>query len=166
MANLYELMGDYDELQRAIDENGLDDAAIGALLDRIDEAKGPLRDKIDNIVRLLANQEGEVDALKREEKRLSARRKARENGIERLRGWVRTSMSVLDVREVKTNLNTVQVQDGQPKVIVVDETLVPDEYCRTVREVDKTKVLKAYKADGEIVPGVDIVPGEPKLVIR
>lgn len=166
MANLYELMGDYDELQRVLDDVDLDDANLTEVLDRLDEAKGSLREKVDNIARLLSNVTGDVDKLKREERRLSDRRKVAERKVERMRDWVRQSMSVLDVRQIKTSLHTVQIQDGQPRVVVLDDALVPDEFCRISREVDKTKVMKAYKEDGEVVPGVDIVQGEPKLVIR
>lgn len=165
MANLYELMGDYDALQNAIDEAKTEEE-ITQILDQVDEAKGPLRDKVDNIARLLANLEGNTEKIRREERRLADRRKATENNVKRLRNWVKSSMDVLDVKKIQTALHTVQILDGQPKVVVLDDALVPDDFCRITREVDKTKVLKTYRDNGEIVQGCDIVPGEPKLVIR
>jgi len=166
MANLYELMGDFEALQRALDSESLTDEELSAVLDALDETKGTLRSKIDGIARLLANLDSDIGRFKHEEQRLAARRKAMENKKERLRGWVRTSMDILDVTKVKTDLHSVTISEGKPKVVVVDEGAVPDDYVRLKREVDKAAVMKAFTEDGEIVKGCDIIKGEPTLRIR
>lgn len=166
MSNLYELMGDYDALRAAIENQELTDKQLIELLDAIDETKGPLREKIDNICRLLANIGGDVEKYKTEEHRLECRRKTLENKHKRLRDWVRSSMDVLEVDKMKTSVHAVTLGKSQKKVVVMNEKLVPDEYTETVRKILKKEILKAFKDDGEIVAGCDIIDGERTLTIR
>jgi hypothetical protein len=165
MPNLYELMGDFEALQSAMDNEGVSDEELTTLLDAVDEAKGSLRDKLDNICRLLRNVDGDVDKFKNEERRIGARRKAMENKKERVREWVKSTMDVLAVDKMKTDIFEVSIVAGAERVIVVDEEKVPEEYLRVKTTVDIAKVKQAYKQDGEIVPGCDIV-AVPSLRIR
>lgn len=166
MPNLYELMGDYVALQEALDNEELTDKRLGELLDAVDEAKGPLREKVDNIARLIGSLKGDIDKFKREENRLSRRRKALENRRERLRDWVRGTMTLLDKAEVKTDVYMVKLLAAKDRVEVRDAAAVPDEYVRVERKVDKEAVMKAYVDDGEVVPGCEIVQGTAQLRIR
>lgn len=166
MSNLYELMGDYAELSAAADGEHEDEDALLGALDRLDAAKGTLRDKVDAVCKVLSNLNSEIEGYKDEEERLSKHRKTLENNKERLRGWVRQSMDVLDVREIKTDVHKVRIQSGPEQVVVVDEDRIPPEFWRIKREPDKMKAMKSYKEDGLIVDGFDVVPGSPRLVIR
>lgn len=166
MPNLYELMGDYVALQEALDSKELTNERLGELLDAIDEAKGPLREKVDNIARLIGSLEGDIVKFKREEARLSERRKAIENRRDRLRGWVRGTMTLLDKTEVKTDVYVVKLLEAKDRVEVLDAKLVPDAYVKVERKIDKKAVMRAYLEDGEIVPGCDIVKGKAPLRIR
>lgn len=157
MANLYELMGEYEVLQKMVDDEGVAADAVAAYLDRLDESKGSLRDKVDNICRVLKNLDGDIDAIKKEEKRLKARRQARENNVEKLREWVFSSMSILEVQEIKTDVFTVSVVNGREKVVIVDESKIPEDFWKVKRDPDTKKLMDAYKEDGEIVAGVDII---------
>lgn len=163
MANLYELMNEYESLQLALEDPEADREAI---LNALDEAKGDLRTKVDNVCRVIANVKGNAVKFKAEEQRLGARRKTMENDEQRLKNWLRDTMRVLDVQKIKTDLHSVTVSDGQDTVVVTNEAIVPDAFIRVKREVDRQAVMKAYKDDGEIAPGCDIVAGTPVLRIR
>jgi hypothetical protein len=141
-----------------MDNEELTDEELTALLDALDEAKGDLRTKVDNVCRLLRNVDGDIDKFKAEEKRIGARRKAMENKKERVRDWLKQTMDVLSVDSMKTDIFDVKIVGGRDKVVVVNEELVPEEFMRVKKSVDLTKVKKAYDEDGEIVPGTDIVP--------
>lgn len=166
MANLYELMGEYAELQEAAENPDVDAEQFAELIKKVDEAKGELRDKVDRIARLLRNLDADARKLKYEEQRLAKRRQAMNNNSERLRDWVRTTMELLDVDKIKTEMFTVTL--GQPsfRVEVLDETKVPKEYVRTEIKVDKKAVLKAVNEDGEIIEGCDVRYGPRKLTFR
>jgi DNA repair ATPase RecN len=157
MPNLYQLMDQYEALQGLLEEEGSSPEQVSALLDQIDEAQGALSGKVDAICRVLKNLEAQAGALESEEKRLAARRKARESSIKDLRQWVKVSMTVLDVKQIKTDLFTVQLTEGKPSVLITDEKAVPDEYVKVKREPDKTAIMKAFKSDGLVVPGTDIL---------
>jgi len=167
MANLYELMGDFAALQDAIDA-GASGEEVEALLVAMDEAKGTLKTKVDNVARVLRNIGGQVTAVQNEERRLAARRKALANSEKRLREWVRTSMDVLEVDKIKTDLNNVTLGKAQPTVVVLNGSEIPAEYTTTTTttSVNKKRILTAYKEHGEIVKGTDIVPGKRTLTIR
>lgn len=166
MANLYELMGDYEALQQALEEEELTNEQLQKLLDELDDMKGSLKEKVDNIAKLVANLDADIHRFRTEEQRLEKRRKAIENKKKRLRAWVRTSMDILDVKRIKTNVHSVTLSEAQDKVVVLDIKQVPEEYLRRKPEVDKKKVMRAYEEDGEIVAGCDIKKGDPVLTIR
>lgn len=157
MANLYELMSDYAALQEAFDNDEITMEELERLLESVDESKDDLRVKFDNICRLLRNADGEIEKFRTEERRLSARRKAAENKKERVRDWLKSTMDVLMVEEVKTNLFHIQLVEQGNRVIVVNEDQVPEEFMRVTRAPDLTKIQKAYKQDGEVVAGCDVV---------
>lgn len=166
MANLRELMSDFAVLREMVTEEGISDERVTEILDLLDEAKGTLKEKVDNTVGVLDTLEADIAHFKAEESRLAARRKTMENNRERLRRWVRESMVAHDLKDLKTEYHTVRLDEGQPVVIVVDEEAIPVEYTRTKVSPDKKKILSAYKEDGEIVKGCEIGKGNPKLVVR
>lgn len=165
MPNLYELAVEFEELQQAL-EAGADGDSLDAFLDKLDESKTELRVKVDNICKLLSNMGGDIDAFKKEEQRLATRRKAKENGRGRLRDWLRSTMDLFEVTEITTDVHKVQIQAGQPTVVVTQPHAVPEAFMRVKREPNKKAIMAAFKEEGLVVEGCDIVPGKSKLVIR
>lgn len=157
MPNLYELMSDYNALQEAFDNEEITMEELEKLLDAVDESKDDLRVKVDNICRLLRSVEGEIEKFKNEERRLGAIRKARENKKERVRDWLKSTMDLLNVEQIKTNIFQVQLVEQGNRVVVVNEGAVPEEFMRVKRSPDLTKIQKAYTQDGEVVAGCDVV---------
>jgi len=165
MANLYDLMDEYAAIQEAIEADAPEEE-IERLIDAMDESRGELEGKVDSICRLLRNLEADTGAQKNEETRLATRRKAIERSRARLRKWVMQTMDLLEVDKIKTSLHTVSLAEGKESVIIVDDEKVPDEFKTTTVVVDKRAIMKAYKSDGEVVDGCDIVKGDPILTIR
>lgn len=165
MPNLYELAEEFATLRRASD-HALTNEELTGILDALDESRVDLRSKVDAICRVIANVGSDAEAIQREERRLSARRKALENKEARLRDWVRSTMEIVGVAEIKTDVHTVAIQSGQPMVVVTDPNLIPEGYVTTTVVPNKKAILAAYKVHGEIIPGTDVVAGKMKLVIR
>jgi hypothetical protein len=157
MANLYELMSEYDALQAALEDDELTDEVLDKLLEQIEEAQGTLRSKVDNICRLLSNVGGDVEKFRSEERRLGKRRKAMENKANRICAWLKASMDLIDIEKVKTDIFEVSIVEQGHRIIVVDESKLPEEFMRVKRSPDMTRLNKAYKEDGEIPPGCDVV---------
>lgn len=157
MANLYELMSDFDALQQALDDEEVTNEQLDELLQQVEEARGDLKTKVDNICRLLRNVDGETEKFRAEERRLSKRRKAQENKASRIRDWLKSSLDILDVEKIKTDTFEVAIVEQGHRIVVTDESKLPDEFIRVKRSPDMTRLNKAYKEDGEIPPGCDVV---------
>ena len=152
---LYELAPAYAYLIDALDEDG--DASDGhAHLDALSDA---IDAKATSIAHVLAQLDAEADALRVEEKRLAARRQARERRAESLRDYLRMSLDAAGVAKLKTTTHTISVGDGPQRVVVEDEGSVPAEFLRTKIEIDKRAILVAMQTLGECVPGTRVERG-------
>lgn len=155
---LYELAGSYADLaQRADDGEDVSDL--------LEQLEGELAGKAEQIARLLRNLGGDVDALDNEIKRLTHRRKSAENNIGRLRDYLRTQLEVARVSRLKTDTFSLSVGEGPERVEILNESLIPDVYCKTKREPSKTAIMAAYQTTGEVLPGCRIERGI-RLTIR
>jgi len=74
-------------------------------------------------------------------------------------------MQTADLPKAELPEATLSIRRGNPKVIITDETVVPDEYCRFKREPNKS-VIKAALETGEHIPGATLSNAEPSLTIR
>lgn len=152
---LYELAPAYAYLIDALDEDG--DASDGhAHLDALSDA---IDQKAASIAHVLAQLDAEAEALRAEEKRLAARRQARERRAESLRDYLRMSLDAAGVAKIKSATHTISVGDGPQRVVVEDEGAIPQEFLRTKIEIDKRAILVAMQTLGECVPGTRIERG-------
>lgn len=123
----------------------------------------------DRIVTLLVRAVGEadvdVDALGSRLVALATRRDRAKRRAETYRGLLLTVMEAAGVTKWKHAEFTVSVSAGRPGVIVTDETALPDECFRTVRELDKPK-LKQLLSEGVPIAGAELANGMPTLTIR
>lgn len=158
MANLYELMKDYESLQDAVEDDDVSEEDLELLLKAMEDTQGDLRTKVDNICRLLRNVGGEEEKFQAEERRLAARRKSLSNKRKRIKAWLKMSMDLLDIEKLKTEMFEVSIVDQGFRLSVVNETELPHEFVRVKRSPDMTRLNKAYKEDGEIPPGCELVP--------
>lgn len=152
---LYELAPAYAYLIDALDEDGdVSDghAHLDALSDAIDA-------KAASIAHVLAQLDAEAEMMRAEEKRLAARRQARERRAESLRDYLRMSLDAAGVPKIKTSTHTISVGDGPQRVVVEDEGSVPAEFLRTKIEIDKRAILVAMQTLGECVPGTRVERG-------
>jgi phage host-nuclease inhibitor protein Gam len=159
MMRLFDMTGRYAALAARIDQGEEVDEAELALLEDAIEHKSAA------IVHLVRELELDIDKLDDELKRLAARKKTAQNNRERLRRYIETCMQQAGASKLKAATFSVSLSDGPECVVVDDEAAVPEEFLRIKREVNKSAILAAYKAHGELVPGVHIERGT-RLVIR
>jgi len=95
-----------------------------------------------------------------------AERKSRvERRIDAFRALAFHVMQKADLRKVELPEATLSVRNGTQKVIVSDETALPDTCIKVVRSPDKTAIKERLSA-GEEVPGAFLSNGEPSISIR
>ncbi len=81
-----------------------------------------------------------------------------------LREAIITEMSTDGVTQAEECGLVFAVQNSPRRIVVTDETQVPDEYFKTVRSLDKTKLNAAAKEQD--IPGTALNNGGQILVIR
>lgn len=158
MANLYELMTDFESLQTAVEDDDVSEEDLDLLLKELENTKGDLRVKVDNICRLIRNVDAEKEKFKAEEARLAARRKALDGKSKKIHAWLKFSMDLLDIEKLKTEMFEVAIVDQGFRIAVINQDELPAEYIRVKKSPDMTRLNKAYKEDGEIPPGCELVP--------
>lgn len=157
METLYELTQQYTELLRAIldAEEGDDTAALTARLDEIGEGYSV---KAENYARLMIELDVRREATKAEADRLTKRAKRFETIIEAMKARMLNSMQALGAKAVDTTIGCWSIRKNPPSVEIIDAARIPKEYLiEQAPKISKTAILAAFKADGEIVPGCDIV---------
>ena len=140
--NLYEIDRMIaDELAKIFDlaeqsETGEIPSYFDAVLDalRIEKDK-----KIGNIGRYIINTRAEAEACKTEAEKFTGRRRALENRVDRLKLYLDAS---LRGEKWKDDCVTVSYRTSHA-VEVIDETKVPDEYCKIERSIKRQDIKDA-----------------------
>ena len=163
MVKLYELTQAY---QMLLDNDELSQDELATALNKIADI---ISAKALNIARLVITLKEECAAIDNEIKRLSNRKKTRDNKIENLKTYLLSNMEAAGITKAKDNFINVLLQPNPPSVIISDTTQVPNSYWRIIpeqREVDKQAVLEIFKRQGTRIPGTDIISDKKHVVIR
>ena len=152
MTTIYTLTGDLLAIQRMIEDgcDGLDDT-----LESIELA---VADKLEGYAMVIKNIQSDIDGLKAEEKRLSDRRKAMENNVERMKQAMRDALLTVEGNRLKTDKFTFSFRKST-SVQITDETLIPPQFIETETKVVKTDIAKMLK-DGAQIPGASLVENQ------
>jgi hypothetical protein len=148
-------------------------AAPPDLLAVLDGLEGEYSHKLDACARVVRSLEAEGEMVEREAARLSARAEAITKSAARLREAMRQSLIATGTKSVRTDLFTIGLTASPERVEVTDLAAVPQMYRRAppppppMREwaPDKDTAKRDLKGGSEI-PGLTLVRGEPRLVIR
>lgn len=162
MSSLYELASNY----RAIENMAGDpDVPDEALLDTLEAIEGEIEVKAENIGKLTESWDAQIMAVDAVIRRLQARKKTLANRIASLREYLRRNMDACGISRIESPYFLFTLAKGRPKVEIVSEADLPDEYCRIRREPDKTAILAALQS-GRDVPGAILGESQPSLRIK
>lgn len=154
---LYELSQGYQNLLDMVDEDSPDSDIINALT----VIEGAIEVKAGNIAHIIKTLESEAIYIKEEEKRLSLRRKSRENTASNMKQYLQENMIALGIDKIKTPTRTISIQLNPPAVQVTNEDEIPGKFLTLVPEhyeVNKKLISEALKA-GEDVKGAELSRG-------
>lgn len=132
--NLYELSEMYVNLQEMLEDDTQDHETI---MDTLDSIQEDVETKIDSIIKLIRNTEAEINALKAEEARLNARRKAKEKSEKKLREFIIMIMNTVGIQKVKGLAGTVSLGKEKYKYVVQDEMSLKVRFPEFVEMVPK-----------------------------
>lgn len=157
MAALYEISAQYASILDAVERAENEDEAC-ELLDELAEIGDALENKAEQFIRIIKVKEAEEAAFKAEEDRLSRKKKAAENVVERLKKAMLDAMQLTGQKEIKTSIGKWRVQNNPWSCEVVNIDKVPMEYhIRQEDKIDKAGLLKYFALTGEVVDGCEFV---------
>jgi DNA repair exonuclease SbcCD ATPase subunit len=145
--SLRDLLDELDEAEGELSED---------LEHRLDVATMALTEKIDNVLAFAAEREAYADALRGEMERLGKRAKSVEATADSLRKYVLTSMRRAGIPKVEGLRFTARTQANPGRVVVDDESKIPQEFVNTRTEsyIDKRALRDALLKND--VPGAHI----------
>jgi len=153
MFKLYELTEMYQNISNLIEE----DADNETLEKALDEITDNIQMKAENMAKLIKSIEGNINALKDEEKRLQAKRKALENKVVNIKEYLENQLKAMGLKKVQGNLFTVSIQKNPQSVNILNEDLIPEKFKEvvTTTKIDRRELLLALK-EGQEIEGVEI----------
>jgi predicted transcriptional regulator len=160
MSKLYEIANEYAELENS----GLEPEFIA---DTLEGLKGTFEDKVENILKLIKNEEAYSTSLKQEAKSFSERARAVDNNIESMKQYLVSSIETAGLKSVRAGTMAVTIRAPSKSVEVTDVSKIPTEYVdfETVTKPDKLAIKKLLEA-GQSVPGCELKTGKPSLLIK
>lgn len=153
MASLYELNQWYTNLLADYDAAETDQERENILL-MLAGTGDEIADKAEAYAKVIRMKQEEANGFKAEADRLTARRKAAENMVERLKETLKDAMKITGTSEIKTSIGKWKLVDNPWSCDVTDIDSVPQEYHIKVEDkIDRKALLETFKATGEIIPG-------------
>ena len=141
------------------------DEAKGALRNALDEVQEQFDLKAESIIRYIRNLDAQSSALKAEEDRLAARRKAIDNKAAWLRDYIADQMRAMGLREVKAGIFEAKFRKNPASLTITNKALIPAQYFIAQEpRIDNAAIKEALKA-GQAIDGAELVQGET-LAIR
>ena len=123
MATLYELTEQMAYLMQLLEDP---DAEERVILDTMEGIDFEIEEKADGYAKIIRMLSGQVDAITAEVDRLTARKKAISNNVDRLKSSLEQSMILLDKKKFKTALFSFSIQKNPVTVNIIGE--VPEQY--------------------------------------
>lgn len=158
--NLYDVAAEYRQACEVLADLDLDPQTVA---DTLESLGGDLEVKAANVVGFTRNLEALAVAIKAEEERLSARRKAVEKRAASLAAYTLSCMQHAGVQKIEGPRFKISVRDNPPAVDVFDAAQVPAEFMRQPEppppSPDKTAIKAAIKA-GKEVPGARLTQSQ------
>ena len=140
---LYDIV---NELQDFINMNeGLEDEQ--AYKDTLEALQGELNDKVSQWGRCIRNLEAEQDAIKAEADRLAKRAQSLDKRVTHMKEALLMYMKAAGVTEAGDTIIKAKIRTASTAPLIVDipPEEVPEEYRKTIIEVDKPAIKDAIK---------------------
>ncbi|MDQ0414193.1 siphovirus Gp157 family protein [Mesobacillus stamsii] len=152
--NLYSLTAAYQHIQSLIEDGGEN------LADTLESLNDAIEVKAVGYAKIIKNLEGQALAIKSEEERLAGRRRSIEGNTKRLKEALEQSMIQTNIKKLKTELFSFNIQKNPPGVEVLKENIIPKNYfIEQEPKLDKKTILQDLK-NGVKVPGVEMRQSE------
>ena len=162
--NLYELNQNFNNLIEVL-ENTEDENIKELIKKSMDQLTLETNEKIENIIKYIKNLEATATALETEVKRLNDRKVKTLKKVDHLKNYLKDFTNTLDSKKYNTGIFNISIRKNVASVVIDNEFLVPDEFCKTevIRKVDKVALKEKLKA-GEVIEGVKLQQTESIII--
>lgn len=152
MPRLHELTAAYAHIDTILDDEMLTNEQLLVYFEAID---GALKEKGENIAKLIENLESTAENIKAAENRMKARRQSIENRADNIRNYLLTNMLNSQIFKIDCPHFKIAVRNSPPSVVIEDDNLIPAEYLKQPERPppDKRKILEDLK-HGVVIDGV------------
>lgn len=171
MSCLYELTGDFYELYNNFEEFEGDEETEQAWFDTLEAIEMQIEDKVENIGKIIKSLSNEVEGHKAAEREIAARRRAKENCIERLKKYIIESMNAVNLKKVDRDDILVSVRATAASVKIDDEEAFikwaaaeRDDLLKYAAPTINKVLLKKEIQDGEEYEGVRLEQGQTVII--
>ena len=149
MATLYELTGQYQYLLYLMEDPEVDPQTIE---DSLEALSGDIEAKADGYAKVRLELLTQKAALKAEIERLTARVRAIDRNVDRLMESLETSMKIMHMPKIKTELFSFNIQKNPPKVVIDCEADIPTAFLIHQEPKIDTAAIKKSLSDPEEAP--------------
>lgn len=144
--NLYELTNDLNELDNLLETN-----------EQVEEIKeiiyNEIKNKSDNIVKLIKNTESDINTIENEVKRLQELKKIKQNKIMNIKKYTLECLKQANLKKVEGAVGRVSIRRNAPSVIITDD-FCDDRYIKIeeIAKIDKNAIKEDLK-NGAVIEG-------------
>ena len=130
------------------------------------EGETSAHDFLSRIVRLIGEDKARANGIADYIKELSDRKDRFERRVNALRSIAFSVMQTADLKKIELDTATLSIRKGGVKLVIPDDTAVPDEYCQIVKSPDKA-AIKDKLQSGELTPNwAALVQSDDTISIR
>ncbi len=152
--SLYQIADEYLRDLDRLNEADLDDQTFA---DTLESLGGELEVKATNVAMFIRNLEANAEAIKAAEAAMTARRKALENKVERIKTYLLGNMLRTGITKIECPYFKLSVVDNPESVVIDSLASVPAEFMRQPETPppapDKVALKDALKA-GQVIDGI------------
>lgn len=148
--NLYELTSDFLQLQQMLEDPEMDSQLLE---DTMAAIEGEIEWKADNYAKVIRNMEGSIEAVKKEQERLSNKKAVLEGSIKRLKDNLQNAMVATGKTKFKTDLFSFGIQKNGgslPVIVDVETEKLPDDLVIITEKPDLKAIAKYIEETGDV----------------
>jgi hypothetical protein len=155
MSKLYELNQSWLTISDML-ENDPTNETLQETFEAINEG---IEVKLEYLVKLRREHEANASKFKEEKDYFAKKQKVEENKAARLKEFLEYQLNLMGTKKAKAGLFTLALQNNPPSLEIDDEDIIPENFWKIKKDVDKTS-LKKWIAEGNELEGVRLVSSE------
>lgn len=165
MSSLYELSNAYKRLRDMEEEIDGETLHEKTYLDTLESIEEPLKDKANNIAKLIKKLTSDVAEKKEKIAVWQRSKKIDEKKLEWLKFYLTQELDHAGIKKLETEDFILSPRYFKASTVVYSLDLLPDKFKNTKVEVtpDKSEIYKAIKA-GDDVPGAHLEPNRNVVI--